>query len=236
MPKRIDYDRLRQGFDQARTLGEGFILAVERNGVPMEAISRLVTPRGQATMDEIARLIKDDWFYDQPQSKKKAASDILWIGEVTVDYGRRLSRKELHGQWFDWANSRYFKWVPESGEHLLRVSELRSVRKDTPTTGAQTARYGYVNLNRSVTDEQALAEIAKRRVIPATDLEAIFFGRQFPDEFQKRPIVGLGSFFPEHDLHLSVVLGGGGRGRRLYLRSGMGHVLWRSYCRFLVRE
>jgi hypothetical protein len=153
-------------------------------------------------------------------------SDILWIGEVTVDYGCRPSFEELNGKWFDWANDGYRMLVPE----------LRPERKDAPSTGVQTARYGYVHLNCNATDEQALAEIARQKVKPATDLEVMYYGKQFPEEQRKHPIVGLGSFFPRGGYRNSAVLHGNGHARDLGLGRGAALNPWYGDCRFLVRE
>jgi len=153
-------------------------------------------------------------------------SDIHWVGEVTVNYGKRPSYEQLNVHWFDRVSDGYRTHVPE----------LRPERKDASTTGVQIARDGYVHLNRIATDEQALAEIAKRKVKPATDLEVMYFGKQFPEEQRKHPIVGLGSFFPYDGYRGTAVLCEDDPGRHLALFWGPAHGPWDVDFRFLVRE
>jgi hypothetical protein len=70
MGKRTDYNALRKGFGLSRGLGEEFVQACERNDVPIEAIHRLVTPDGRATVDGIAQRILADWEAEQPPSRR----------------------------------------------------------------------------------------------------------------------------------------------------------------------
>jgi hypothetical protein len=50
-----------------RGLGDDFLQACERMDVPLEALHRLVTPKGRDTWDAIGRLIINDWRAEQPQ-------------------------------------------------------------------------------------------------------------------------------------------------------------------------
>ena len=73
MGKRTDYAALRQGFGLARGFGDEFIQACERNGVPIEAVHRLVTPPGRTTMDEVVRRVLADWLAEQPRQPEVGA-------------------------------------------------------------------------------------------------------------------------------------------------------------------
>lgn len=155
-----------------------------------------------------------------------SAPQVEWIGEVSVNYGIRPTFKQLNGEWFDWANERYGDTAPV----------LRSEREGTPTSGIETRRYGYLHLNRNATDEQALEEIKRARVLPATDLETMYFGNTFREEQRKFPIVGLGSFFRIGGLRNSSVLRGHGSERSLGLDWSSVDGPWNGSFRVLVRE
>ncbi len=63
-----NFGLLRQGFILARALGDEFLQACERGEMPMEALHRLVTPKGRDTMDAVVKVIIDHWHAaEQPQ-------------------------------------------------------------------------------------------------------------------------------------------------------------------------
>lgn len=64
---------LKKGFGLVRGLQDEFVQACERVEVPLEAIQRLVTPKGRDTWDAIGRLITDHWHADQPKSHQGEA-------------------------------------------------------------------------------------------------------------------------------------------------------------------
>lgn len=168
------------------------------------------------------------WHMERKAIVSKAAdvrADIVWIGEVAVDYGARPSFDELNGKWFDWTNNDLRNLVPV----------LHAERKGAPTKDVETARYGYVHLFGRYTETQALANIKQRGVKPATDLEAMYFGKRYPEEQRQYPIVALGSFFRLRRSVGCAVLDGLGRRRYLYLAWGPMSARWDG-CRFLVRD
>lgn len=63
-----NYGLLKQGLGLVRALGDEFLQACERIEVPLEALHRLVTPKGRDTWDAIGRLITDHWRADQSGS------------------------------------------------------------------------------------------------------------------------------------------------------------------------
>jgi len=209
---------------------------VRENGVPFEAIHRLGRAGGRQTVKKIVDLAYADWQAEQPKPIElpqnghpyRGGGDlsVQWIGEVEVNYGVRPSFDDLNGKWFDWANNRYRDVEPQ----------FRSERADAPTTGIETTRYGYVWLNRLVKDEEALEEIKGRGVKPATDLETMTYGKKFPEEQRKFPVVGLGSFFKSGGCRYSAVLHWSDRERGLDLDWGSVAYPWGGGCRFLVRE
>lgn len=77
MGKRTDYAALRMGLGLTRGLSEEFVLACEAKDVPIEAVHRLVTPKGRETMARIAELIRDDWLAEQPKPAGQDAVEPL---------------------------------------------------------------------------------------------------------------------------------------------------------------
>jgi hypothetical protein len=65
MGKNADYRAMKLGFGIARGLSEEFVQTCEAKDVPIEAIHRLVTPKGRETMSRIAELIRTDWLAEQ---------------------------------------------------------------------------------------------------------------------------------------------------------------------------
>ena len=236
--RRTDYDALRKALGLLRGLSGDFTEVCEEEGVPIEAIDRLITPEARATLVGMARLIKADW---EAQPKPKIIvpkttvvkplefSSIEWFDElVEVNYDIRPSFDELKGKWFDWADDNFRTVHPV----------LRSVRADAPTTGIERVRMGYLKLNRNFTDEQGLDSCKRSRLKPVIDLELVYFGKKFPEEQRKHPILEVGSFFPVDDSRRSACLRSGGGCHLRYLCMDLGSVgnPRNADCRILVRE
>ncbi|MBP9747641.1 hypothetical protein KBD13_01760 [Patescibacteria group bacterium] len=58
---------LKKGFGLVRGLQDEFVQACLRTEVPLEALQRLVSPKGRETWDAIARLITDHWHAELPK-------------------------------------------------------------------------------------------------------------------------------------------------------------------------
>lgn len=65
---------LKKGFGLVRGLQDEFVQACLRTEVPLEALQRLVSPKGRETWDAIARLITDHWHAELPKPAHHDAS------------------------------------------------------------------------------------------------------------------------------------------------------------------
>jgi hypothetical protein len=88
-----------------------------------------------------------------------------------------------------------------------------------------------VNFNRDISSEDAVKELDRHGLRPATLKELLALGVAQPDLQRNDPIVALGSSLRDSDGRVRVpCLSGGGSSRRLRLGWWLG--VWRSYWRF----
>jgi hypothetical protein len=97
MGKKTDFAELRRGLGLVRGLGDEFMQACERVNPPVEALHRLVTPRGRDTMDEIVRLAVADW---QAEQSKPVEHFDTSTDEVLAEMDRRGFRPARHEDFF----------------------------------------------------------------------------------------------------------------------------------------
>ncbi|HEU0051092.1 MAG TPA: hypothetical protein VFQ60_03495 [Patescibacteria group bacterium] len=160
-------------------------------------------------------------------------ASITWVGKVTVDYEAQLSCFELK-QWFDVVH----QVSSLDGSRKLAWSRWGTV----PCKGIQTRRYGYVRMKRAMLIPWVRRRILIAGLLPATDLEAVFFSRKFPDEQRTRIILPTGSFFDFYnDQRGYALLLGNERQRGLHFPSCSSYGLdrikrIREDVDFLVRE
>ncbi len=182
--------------------------------------------------EESPRLILKDASPMGGHPYRTATPSIVWVGEVAVDYDKRLSPRKLDGK--SWFGKRNSSWFDEVDDYSDLPSKPWSGSEDSLLRGTETVRCGYVHLDRDVTPAKALYEIDRHGVKPATILETIYFGKMFPDEQRKHPVVGLGSFVGSRGTfaHLYSL-----QGKRWFgLKRGFYGVGFTEIARFLVRE
>jgi hypothetical protein len=245
--KRVDYATLRMGFGLSRGLGEEFIQACERNNVSIEAIHRLVTPKGRSTMDEIACRILTDWQAEQPKSiKMPEAQDGhpyrsgLPLTIPTVDFAAVTPNSVLmmevppylHQETSEPAHS------PFSAPIVYVQPEFEELKRRFPTyvhpdykgkwfdpivrckgvsTENREVAFEYVHMNRDASTDEVLAEMDRKGLRPALYEELLGFAEKYPDEQRKYPIVALGSETGVHGIRCVAYLWRGDHGRNLCL-------------------
>jgi hypothetical protein len=61
---------LKRGLGLVRGLQDGFMQTCERMDMPLEALERLVTPKGHDTWTAIGQVVIDHWHADQPKAQQ----------------------------------------------------------------------------------------------------------------------------------------------------------------------
>ena len=134
--------------------------------------------------------------------------------EIIVDYSQTLTEMILAGQ-YDWHNN-----------------DITECRFPHQQEGKVTLTPVLVHIDRNASTAEALAEIAKRGLRPATLAELLAFGATYPELQRKFPIVALGQSALIGGYPNVPVLCGDGRERGLDLVwAGLG---WNGRCRFLA--
>jgi len=157
---------------------------------------------------------------NNPSALRKALREALLPSQrentytVTVDYGRTVEEMVEVGQ-YDWSNdnitSRNFPLPSEKGEENVEVE--------------------IIYFDRSISSEDAVAEMTKRGLRPATLAELLALGEQYPELQREAPIVALGSVWQDRGGDRGVpCLDGFGRERYLALDVWGGD--WRGVWRF----
>ena len=145
------------------------VQAVRARGGSDEDIHRLATPDGKHLVEKFADLIV---------GVAKKAGDLL---TVTVDYSRSLAQMIAAGK-YDWVNDDITeKHFPMKGNGKVELNlEL-------------------AHFNKYISSDDAIAELKKRGLRPATLWELLAFGAKFPETQREFPIVALGSVWRDLD-------------------------------------
>ena len=142
---------------------------------------------------------------------------------VTVDYAHSLDQMIAAGK-YDSVNPNI------TDQHF----PLPSI--PTGLTTKADLKLELVHLNRTVSSNEAIAELKQKGLRPATIHELLAFGATYPEEQRKYPIVALGSVWQRWDGYRFVPYLSSDGDRRGLDRSFFGGG-WRAGCRFLaVRE
>ena len=133
---------------------------------------------------------------------------------ISVNYGRSLDEMKKAGN-YDWMNDDITaERFPIKGEGIKElVPEL-------------------IHFNRSISSDNALADLDKMGLRPATIEELLALGETFPEMQRKFPIIALGSVGEVSGRRSVPCLDEGGSERGLYLR-WFGYD-WYAGCRFLA--
>lgn len=136
---------------------------VKRLGGTSGDVHRLVNPEGKELIGQIAQLIVNE-------GKKAIQSFVIFIGwEFSFD-------EMLKAGNYDYVN-------PYITEKHFRLDDEGKTEEDI----------FILHFNRTMTSEQAIAEMDKQGLRPATFTNALYFGARYPEEQRMYPIVFLGS-------------------------------------------
>lgn len=231
MGKRTDYTSLRMGFGLSRGLGDEFIQACERNNVPIEAIHRLVTPKGHSTMDEIACRILTDWQAEQPKPVDQSEGGHPYRGGPTNGNASFSAQVVYIQPEFEELKRRFPAYFNPNykGKRFDPIERCKAVPMDI---GDREVAFEYVHMDRNAFTDEVLAEMDRKWLRPALYEELLSFAEKYPDELRKDAIVALGSEARVSGLRFVAFLWCDGFGRYLDLR-WVGSV-WDGLCRFLA--
>lgn len=173
------------------------LLKLESAGLgESEAQAVVESPKNQLAkrLVELIRFGKAD-----PSACNKTASAVF---PVTVDYTQPLAEMIKAGK-YDWFNS--------------GITEKHFPVAKVPTGLPTKAEINMelVHFNRTIRSKDAIAELKKQGLRPATLPELLAFGSTYPDKQREFLIVALGSVWQDWGGYLDVAFlgrGGGGRG------------------------
>ena len=135
------------------------------------------------TMDVLQRLIESS-----------TSSPARPIFPVTVDYTHSLAQMIAAGK-YDWVNSDI------TDQHFPPPSIPTGLPPSTGSGQATKAelKLELVHFNRTISSNDAIAELKQKGLRPATLPEFLAFGAIYPEEQRKYPIVALGSVWQYWD-------------------------------------
>lgn len=210
-----------KSFGLVMEIWKAIIEAVLMLGGSDDDLRRIVTQKGLAV--EIAKVIMAKAMATiQPitQVAAVAAKEVSAVFKAMVEYAQP-TYEDLKTA-FDWVDSDYRAAKFEAIDRCKGVARV---------AGELTLHY--VHLGRDASTDEILAEMDRLGFRPALYEELLAFGRQYPDEQRKYPVVALGSTWVISSGRRGVaVLFGGGSGR--YLSLGWYGVGWGGGCRFLA--
>ncbi len=179
----------------------GLLTEVKSLGGTAEDVHRLVNPEGKMLIKQIAQLIVD------------AGKKVNQSFSVTFDMALVMAD------------------MVKAGNYNYANPNITSENFPLDAEGKTEDEVFILHFDRTITSEQAIAEMDKKGLRPATITHALAFGAQHPEEQRKYPIIFLGSSWVDSDGRRRVpCLDVGGDKRRLDLD-------WFSYgwlasCRF----
>lgn len=136
---------------------------VKKLGGSSGDVHRLVNPEGKELIEQIAQLIVGE-------GKKAIQSFVVFIGwEFSFD-------EMLKAGNYDSVN-------PNITKENFRLDDEGKTEEDI----------FILHLDRTMTSVEAIAEMEKQKLRPATSSHAIYFGARYPEEQTKHPIIFLGS-------------------------------------------
>jgi len=138
----------------------------DRFGIERDDLTRFRKASSYVQM-EVVRLMK--------HGEQKPATPDSESLTITVDYGLSLTEMIAQGR-YDWTNR-------DITEECFPVKGIGKVER-----GVELIHLGY-----DISSDDALKELTKRGLRPATIEELLAFGAKYPDLQRKFPIVGLGS-------------------------------------------
>lgn len=219
----------------------GFITTLmnvaRQKAVPFEAIYRLGTEGGYATVVKIVDVAYADWQAERPKLVEQPQGGHSYRGGPTngnspfsapVVYVQP-ALEELKRRFPAYANPDY------KGKRFDPIECCKGVctenRGSTELAEVEVA-FEYVHMGRDASTDEVLAEMNRKGLRPALYEELLGFAEKYPDEQRKYPIVALGSeAHMSGDRHVAY-LWRDGDGRDLRLRwIGDG---WRGNYRFLA--
>lgn len=179
----------------------GLLAEIKGLGGSSEDVHRLVNPEGKTLLKQIAQLI--------------------------VDAGKKA--KQSFKITFDTALS--FADMVKAGNYGYANPNITAENFSLDAEGKTEEEVFILHFDRDISSEQAIAEMDKQGLRPATITHALAFGSQHPEEQRKYPIVFLGSSWVDSDGSRRVpCLGVDGDERLLGLRWFAYD--WNAGCRF----
>lgn len=142
---------------------------VKRLGGTSDDVHRLVNPEGKELIEQIAQLI--------------------------VDEGKKA--KQSFTIFYDWEIS--FYEMVKAGNYLYVEPEIIKENFPLDDEGKTEEDIFILHFDRAITSEQAIAEMDKQGLRPATSTHALHFGSRYPEEQRKYPIIFLGSLWKDSD-------------------------------------
>ena len=163
-------------------------------------------------LDEVKRRVDEGTLaYNATMSAIQA---LIEGRRITIDYGLTLADMIAAGR-YDWTNS-----------------DITAKRFPLNGGGKVDVAVELVHFDRSISSDDAIAEMRRRGLRPATLAELLAYGAKFPEEQCKFPIVALGSVTAVDGYRFVPYLCGVGSKRDLYLY--WWDVDWNGDYRFLA--
>ncbi len=178
--------------------------------VPFEAIYRLGTEGGYATVVKIVEVAYADWLSEQP----KPQGGHPYRGGPT-NGNSPFSASVVYVQpTFEELKCRFPAYVNPNckGKRFDSIERCKGV-----STENREVAFEYVHMDCDASTDEVLAEMDRCVLRPALYEELLGFAEKYPDEQRKYPIVALGSETLVYGDRYVACLWGGGHGRYLSL-------------------
>ena len=183
--------------------------------VPFEAIYRLGTEGGYATLVKIVDIAYTDWLEERPLADGEYRVPVAYDmprdkGKLEAEFSKNGVSELFYGN-YEWKNDRSCAEIDQTpGERIMLVKHF----------------------GRNTTSEANIVEMDKLGYRPATHLEAYAFARANPELQRQFPIIALGSSALSGGNRYVAVLSGGPVRRILDFHWFGGE--WSSDSRFLA--
>lgn len=178
---------------------------LRKSGLPSNLVQEVLMNQGDAVADEMVAVLRT-------RVEKLGA---MVIRPVTVDYSRTLE---------DMIAAGHYNYVNE-----------RIIPRNFPLTGEGQVELDLclVHFNRDITSEEAIKELEKMGMRPATLPELLALGEKYPEEQRQHPIIALGNVWRCPFGHRHVPFLARWRDKRK-LRLSWFDGSWSASCRFLA--
>lgn len=180
---------------------EGLIKALREHGISDEVIHSLATDNGELPIGKIADVLAE--IIQRPKN----------VFTLSVNYSRTIEDGIAAGK-YDWTNS-----------------DITSSHFPSKEIGTKEVSVGLVHFGKDMTADEALSELDKAGMRPATLKELLTLGEKHPDLQRESPIIALGSVWQDpYGYRYCACLGRCDSVRVLHL-FWLGS-RWVGYCRF----